>query len=92
VPSELTQPLDPHRVAMRGTYAGAIRCTALRGAVGDDAHCGIYTQRPSPCRELQPAWEDGAASPQCDQARAAYGLAPLSPALWATPLKPSENV
>lgn len=82
VPSDLTQPLDPHRVAMRGTYAGAIRCTALRGEVGADAHCGIYAQRPSPCRELKPAWEDGTASPQCDKARAAYGMEPLSPPDW----------
>ena len=83
-PAALTEAVDPHRVAMRGTYAGAIRCTALHGEVGRDAHCTIYPQRPSPCRELQAAWEDGRPSPQCDKARAAYGLAPLGPEMWAS--------
>jgi Fe-S-cluster containining protein len=78
-PAELTEPLDPHRVAMRGTCAPPMRCTALRGTIGRDAHCGIYPQRPSPCRDLQPAWEHGQPSPQCDRARLAHGLPPLAP-------------
>ena len=82
-PPQLAAPLDPHRVAMRGTFNAPIRCTALCGEVGRDAHCGIYAQRPSPCRELQPAWERGAPSPQCDRARIAHGLAPLTPTDWA---------
>lgn len=81
-PSALTEALDPHRVVMRGTYAGTIRCAALRGSVGSDAHCGIYAQRPSPCRDLHPAWENGRPNAQCDQARAAYGLPALSPEQW----------
>jgi Fe-S-cluster containining protein len=83
-PAALTETLDPHRVAMRGTYAGAIRCIALQGEVGRDAHCTIYAHRPSPCRELQAAWEYGEPSPQCDKARAAHGLAPLGPEAWAS--------
>ncbi|HET8898365.1 MAG TPA: YkgJ family cysteine cluster protein [Rhodanobacteraceae bacterium] len=83
VPPELAVKLDPHRLAMRGTEAGRTpRCTALQGQVGVAAHCGIYAQRPSPCRELQPAWEFGQPSPQCDRARAAHRLAPLTPADW----------
>ncbi|WP_408951712.1 YkgJ family cysteine cluster protein [Lysobacter sp. Hz 25] len=82
-PSAATEVLDPHRVVMRGTYAGRIHCHSLRGTVGADAQCGIYPLRPSPCRELYPAWEDGRPSPQCDQARAAYGLEPLSPQHWS---------
>lgn len=81
-PAELTEPLDAHRVMMRGTRTAPVRCAALRGEPGRDARCGIYAQRPSPCRELQPAWEHGAPSPQCDRARAAHGLPPLTAAAW----------
>ena len=83
VPAELTVKLDPHRVAMRGTAGGgAQRCIALQGEIGTAAHCGIYPSRPTPCRELQPAWENGQPSPQCDRARLAHGLVPLTPFDW----------
>jgi len=85
VPSALTERLDPHRVVMRGTQAKQPRCTALQGTVGDRASCGIYAQRPSVCREIVPAWEFGVASPQCDNARLAYGLQPLTPEDWLDP-------
>lgn len=81
-PSRLTERLDAHRVVMLGTYAAPIRCSALRGEVGSATSCAIYTQRPSPCRELQASWEDGIAHPQCDRARTAHGLAPLRPSDW----------
>ena len=29
------------------------RCMALRGALGRDVSCGIYSDRPSPCRRVQ---------------------------------------
>lgn len=86
MPSDLTEKLDPHRVAMRGTYAAKPRCVALCGEVGVAAHCGIYEQRPSVCREVMPAWEFGVASPQCDKARLAYGLVPLQPSDWLDPI------
>lgn len=82
VPAELTEVLDAHRLVMRGTYAGAIRCVALRGAPGGPTQCAIYPQRPSPCRDLAASWEQGEPSPQCDRARARHGLAPLTPADW----------
>lgn len=82
VPAALTEPIDPHRLAMRGTFHRAPRCVALHGDVGRHASCTIYPQRPSPCRTLQPAWEFGAPSPQCDRARARHGLAPLRPEDW----------
>ena len=85
VPAELTEKLDPHRLAMRGTYTAAPRCTALQGTVGETAHCGIYPQRPSVCREVAPSWEFGAVSPQCDKARLAHGLAVLTPQDWLDP-------
>ena len=82
VPVELTEVLDPHRLVMRGTQARAPHCIALEGAVGGPTRCRIYLQRPSPCRELLPAWENGEPSPQCDRARARHDLPPLTPAHW----------
>ena len=82
MPSDLTEKLDPHRVAMRGTNAAKPRCVSLCGEVGVAAHCGIYEQRPSVCREVVPSWEFGVISPQCDKARLGHGLKPLQPADW----------
>ena len=82
VPGELTAKLDPHRVAMQGTDQAAPRCVALVGDIGGTIGCSIYAQRPSVCRELQPAWLEGVPSPQCDRARIAHGLAPLTPEYW----------
>lgn len=90
-PAQLTEPLDVHRVVMRGTYSAPIRCVSLIGVVGTGAHCGIYAQRPSPCRELQPAWEQGQPSPQCDRARIAHGLVPLAPDHWNDPATPCPH-
>jgi len=85
VPPELTEKLDPHRLVMRGTQAARPRCTALQGTVGEAASCGIYAQRPSVCREVVPAWEFGAPSPQCDKARLGLGLKALTPEDWLDP-------
>ncbi|GLQ46845.1 zinc/iron-chelating domain-containing protein [Dyella lipolytica] len=82
VPPALTEKLDPHRLVMRGTQASRPRCVALVGAVGQEAHCGIYAQRPSVCREVQPSWEFGTLSSQCDKARVAHGMSPLTPQDW----------
>ncbi len=90
VPSELTEKLDHHRVAMHGTNTSQPRCTALQGVVGEAAHCGIYTQRPSVCREVQPSWEFGAVSAQCDKARLAHGLPILQPGDWVDPFDAGE--
>lgn len=84
-PAGLTEPLDPHRVVMRGTYAEPLRCTALTGTIGEAAACSIYPQRPSPCRDLGAAWEHGRPSPQCNRARLRHGLAPLRPEDWLAP-------
>ena len=82
VPLALTEKLDSHRLAMRGTQAYRPRCVALEGVVGETSRCGIYAQRPSVCHELLPAWETGKPSPQCDRARIAHGLAPLTLEDW----------
>lgn len=77
----LTVKLRPFEVAMRGTDDGLNpRCVALDGVIGERVACGIYAARPSPCRSLRAAWEDGTPSPQCDRARARHGLSPLTPA------------
>ena len=83
VPPAAVVPWDAHRVALRGTDRREPHCAQLDGAVGGATRCRIYAQRPSPCRELRAAWEDGAPSPQCDRARARHGLAALLPEDWA---------
>jgi len=90
-PAELTERLDAHRLVMRGTQAYTPRCIALAGRVGESASCSIYAQRPSPCRDLKPAWEDGEPSPQCDRARIAHGLAPLTPEVWEDSRRPKVH-
>lgn len=82
VPPELTEKLDPHRLAMRGTQAYHPRCAALEGRVGVAVRCSIHPQRPSVCREVQPSWEFGEPSAQCDKARMIHGLPPLTPEDW----------
>jgi len=67
---------------MRGTNCRTRRGIGLLGTMGAEVSCGHYLQRPSPCRDLAAAWEHGEPSPQCERARAAYGLAPLTPADW----------
>lgn len=85
VPRELAAKLDPHRLVMRGTESGDERCVALQGDIGGRIACGIYERRPSPCRDLAPAWENGEPSPQCDRARLRHGLPPLTPEDWRSP-------
>lgn len=63
---------------MRGTWARHPRCIALRGEIGHRVSCAIYAQRPAACRELAMSWQSGEPNPQCDKARIAYGLAPLT--------------
>lgn len=82
VPPELTEKLDPHRLVMRGTQARQPHCVALEGRIGVDARCSIYPRRPSICRDVLPSWEFGTPNPQCDKARVAHGLAPLTPQEW----------
>ncbi len=82
MPLGLTEKLDPHRLAMRGTNAAIPRCVALHGVVGEAVHCTVYAHRPSVCGEVQASWEFGASSPQCDKARLAHGLPLLTVQDW----------
>ena len=82
VPTALTEPLDPHRLCMRGTRAAPVRCVALDAEIGTWSRCTIHPERPSVCREVDASWEHGLASAQCDRARMAHGLPLLTPADW----------
>jgi Fe-S-cluster containining protein len=86
VPAEMTLPLRHHERMMRGTELAPIRCVALQGSVGIQTHCSIYVSRPSPCRELGAAWEQGQPSVQCDRARAVHGLPALTLQHWPSPV------
>ncbi|MEW5892573.1 MAG: YkgJ family cysteine cluster protein [Pseudomonadota bacterium] len=79
VPPELTERVNAHYAAMRGTACRPARCVALEGEVGQAVHCGIYPQRPSPCRELEPWDAAGRPEAKCNRARAAHRLPPLKP-------------
>lgn len=82
VPLVLTEPLDGHRLCMRGTRHEPVRCVALDARIGEHSRCTIHARRPSVCREVAASWESGQPSPQCDRARLAHGLAPLTPEDW----------
>ena len=68
VPVALTRPVGSLHRCMAGTEARPVRCVALQGEVGRSVACGIYEQRSSTCRSVQPGDE------QCLKARAAHGL------------------
>jgi uncharacterized protein len=82
VPAATVVAWDAHRVALRGTDRRQPHCDQLQGQVGVDVRCAIYSQRPTPCRELRAAWEDGTPSAQCDRARERHGLPALTPDIW----------
>ncbi|MCB4361477.1 YkgJ family cysteine cluster protein [Quatrionicoccus australiensis] len=71
VPLEMTLPVTPNIVRMRGTDDAPPRCIALAGQVGEAVNCTIYDGRPSPCREFD---TEHAA---CNRARQRCGLAAL---------------
>jgi Fe-S-cluster containining protein len=62
---------------MLGTDCKSVRCTALEGEVGTGTRCSIYEQRSSTCREFEASWTHGQHNPDCDAARAAFGLAAI---------------
>ncbi|HAI93723.1 MAG TPA: zinc/iron-chelating domain-containing protein, partial [Xanthomonadaceae bacterium] len=50
--------------------------------IGRHSRCTIHARRPSVCAQLPASFESGTPSPQCDKARAAHGLPPLTQADW----------
>lgn len=81
VPDDLVVQVGPYHAAMRGTEAKPVRCVGLLGEVGCGVRCTVYEHRSSTCREFEASWVDGQHNPNCDAARAAYGLPPLTPPL-----------
>lgn len=79
VPVELTEKLNESRRVMKGTNQVRPRCIALAGTIGEKVTCTIYEDRPSPCRAFSVSWENGIHNPDCDRARAVYGLVPVTP-------------
>lgn len=79
VPAELAVKVNGVIACMKGTESGGGRCVALEGDIGKGGvRCCIYAKRPTPFREF-PAWlEDGTPNPDCQRARAKFGLPPLS--------------
>lgn len=77
VPVGLTQPLTPHLRCMQGTSERSPRCTALQGTIGQGVSCGIYAQRPSSCKDVNPG------DAKCLKARAAHQLPSLNSELIA---------
>ncbi|RKQ38100.1 YkgJ family cysteine cluster protein [Enterobacter sp. R1(2018)] len=77
VPSHLTEPVSPFLRCMCGTNQRHSRCVALEGEPGERVRCGIYENRPSPCREFMMSGEGGITNDACNRARAKYGLPPL---------------
>ncbi|HYD80428.1 MAG TPA: YkgJ family cysteine cluster protein [Paucimonas sp.] len=76
LPDHLTEQVNHWYSCMAGTNRSAPRCQALRGEIGAQVACGVYPQRPSPCRELQ------AGDEKCNRARARHGL-PAIPIMLA---------
>lgn len=76
---DMTEPLDHHKIAMKGTNQKKPRCIALQGVVGESVSCEIYALRSSVCRNFKMSWEQGEAHDLCDKARIAWGLPPLEP-------------
>jgi Fe-S-cluster containining protein len=72
VPAGLAVEVNASLCRMRGTDHAQPRCAALTGKIGQQAACGIYEWRPSPCREF----EEG--SDACARARTRHGLPPLT--------------
>lgn len=81
VPDALTCQISPYHVAMLGTDGRPARCVGLLGDVGQGVRCTLYLQRSSTCREFDASWSQGRPNPDCDAARRAHGLPPISPPL-----------
>lgn len=78
VPIALTEKLNDFRRVMRGTNQPRPRCIALDGDVGHCVTCTIYPNRPTPCRDFPVSWSNGEANEECDKARSAWGLPPIT--------------
>lgn len=87
VPDALAHEVNGNRWRMNGTATRPIRCTALQGETGQHIGCGIYAQRPRPCRDFAFASHD------CIATRRKFGLPELTdlPELTELPGPHSHN-
>lgn len=91
VPVELTEPLRTHERAMRGTSQANPRCIALDARIGEYSRCTIHDRRPLVCAQVAASLEFGERSTQCDRARQAHGLAPLTETDWVGVAETEKN-
>ncbi|WP_255989646.1 YkgJ family cysteine cluster protein [Chitinolyticbacter albus] len=77
VPDGLADRENATLARLRGTDYARPRCVALIGEIGREVRCGIYRERPGPCREFAPLAEIGHFADACNRARARHGLPPL---------------
>lgn len=77
VPDGLAVPETSSTYRLRGTDHARPRCVALQGVIGQAVSCGIYQERPSPCREFAPLADVGYFPEACNRARACHGLTAL---------------
>ncbi|MBV8659517.1 MAG: YkgJ family cysteine cluster protein [Burkholderiales bacterium] len=77
VPASLVDIENDHLCRMRGTDYLRPRCIALVGEIGQSVRCGIYEERPGPCREFALLAEHGVFPEACNRARARHGLPAL---------------
>ena len=94
VPVVFTEDMTAFRRAMQGTDAKYPRCVCLLGEIGCAARCAIYDRRSTVCRSFVPSHFEGRPNPECDKARAAHGLPPLTAEDWlpsgTKPRRPSR--
>lgn len=59
------------KTASDPSFPDARRCVALEGELGKSVRCGIYENRPSPCKGVMPGDE------KCAKARGKFALPPV---------------
>lgn len=91
VPVWLTEPLTSFLQVMKGMRHKPPHCIALAGEVGKAVACSIYPHRASVCREFSASYVDGKPNERCDNARAAFGLSPLTSHDWEKPSSPARH-
>lgn len=77
VPDALADEETSSTFRMRGTDRAQPRCVALVGKIGEMVHCGIYSERPDPCREFSPHGLFGVSNVECSRVRQRHGLSAL---------------
>ena len=77
VPDSLADAETSTLYRLRGTDYARPRCAALCGEIGVAVSCGIYPERPAPCRDFAPLAALGQFTTACNAARRRHGLPPL---------------